>query len=52
MNDVFEAILEVPIKELLTSNGDLTRRDVILHRCIRYVASILDKGQAPVPQLI
>ena len=39
MNDVFEAINEVPIEELLTSNGDLTRRDVILRRCIKYVAS-------------
>lgn len=39
MNDVFDAINEVPIEDLLTSNGDLTRRNVILRRCIRYVAS-------------
>lgn len=39
MNDVFDAINEVPIEELLTSNGELTRRDVILRRCIKYVAS-------------
>lgn len=39
MNDVFDAIFEVPIENLLTSNGDLTRRKVIIRRCIRYVAS-------------
>lgn len=39
MNDVFNAIEEMPIEELLTKNGNLTSRVIILRRCIRYVAS-------------
>ena len=38
MDDVRESVLLLPIEELMTKNGNLARRDVILRRCIRNVA--------------
>lgn len=39
MDDVRESVLLLPIEELMTKNGNLPRRDVILRRCIRNVAA-------------
>ena len=39
MDDVRESVLLLPIEELMTKNGNLPCRDVILRRCIRNVAA-------------
>lgn len=39
MDDVRESLFLLPIEELMTKNGNLPRRDVILRRCIRNVAA-------------
>lgn len=41
-DDVLAAVEELPIKELLTKGGELTRRDVILKRCIK---RLLEQGK-------
>lgn len=38
MDDIRESVFLLPIEELMTTNGNLARRDVILRRCIRNVA--------------